>query len=569
MEVIVLGAGLAGASAAWHLTGRGHSVTVLERSTPGNAQGSSHGSARIFRYAYPEQLYADLVVRARRGWDDLEQASGRELITTTGCVDFGRQRGPQELASVLSRAGVEHELLSPDAAAARWPQIAFSTPVLWQPTAGVLDPDATIETMLALACSSGRGRVLTQWEATRIETTGAGVRVHSATGETVDGARIVVAAGGWLPDLLAGAGLPTDLTDALPALEVRQEQAYHFPYRESAPVASDGPARGPGWPAFIHKSATTQTYGLPGGRDADFRGQKVAQFNGGPVIASARVQDGRVRDENRELMTEYVRRYLPGLVPEPYAETTCLFTNTPTEDFIIDARETRRARVCLLRARREVRSAARRAGRGPRARNRLGARCVPARAPPVPGVRRLAAAERTSEPWRNGHGHTALVAGDDDWRVSIAELRDGSPFSSFPGSHRLLMPLSPGGVALRVNGERRPCDRLEVFAFAGEDAVCALEVTAPVQVLNLIWRRDRRDGELTVVAVGGPLELRADGAGLIAVAVAVASSPSGPLALADGDELGPLDALWLSAGETATVSGHGELALARIGIPGR
>ena len=26
----------------------------------------------------------------------------------------------------------------------------------------------------------------------------------------------------------------------------------------------------------------------------------------------------------------------PACVPEPYAETTCLFTNTPTEDFLID-----------------------------------------------------------------------------------------------------------------------------------------------------------------------------------------------------------------------------------------
>ena len=179
-------------------------------------------------------------------------------------------------------------------------------------------------------------------------------------------------------------------------------------------------------------------------------------------------------------------------------------------------------------------------------------------------MRRLAAAERTSEPWKNGHGRTALVAADDDWRVSVAELRDGSPFSSFPGSRRLLMPLSPGGVALRVNGSRRSCDRLEVCAFSGEDAVSALEVTAPVQVLNLIWRRDEGDGELTVVPVGGSLGLRADGAALIVVAVA-----SGPPVLADGGQLGPLDALWLSAGETVTVSGHGELALARIGTPGR
>ena len=33
---------------------------------------------------------------------------------------------------------------------------------------------------------------------------------------------------------------------------------------------------------------------------------------------------------------DYVRHYLPGLHPEPYAETTCLFTSTPDEDFLID-----------------------------------------------------------------------------------------------------------------------------------------------------------------------------------------------------------------------------------------
>ena len=41
----------------------------------------------------------------------------------------------------------------------------------------------------------------------------------------------------------------------------------------------------------------------------------------------------------RARMVDYAQRYLPGLVPEPYAETTCLFTNTPTEDFVIDEAE--------------------------------------------------------------------------------------------------------------------------------------------------------------------------------------------------------------------------------------
>lgn len=333
-EFIVIGAGLAGASAAWHLALRGQPVTVLERAMPANPEGSSHGSARIFRYAYPEQLYCDLVVRARQGWDELERQSGQELIQTVGCVDFGDRRGPEQLATVLSRAGVEHELLSPEAATVRWPQFAFDTSVLWQPGAGVLDPETTIDAMLELARRTGDARVLTDWEAARLERTATGYRVHSATGDTVQGSRVIVAVGGWLPDLLTGCGLPAGLVASMPPLQVRQEQAYHFPYRLDA-----GSTVVESWPAFIHKSSTMQTYGLPGGRDAAFRGQKVAQYNGGPVIGSASAQDGLVREDNRRLMVDYVQAYLPGLELTPYAETTCLFTNTPTDDFVIDAQD--------------------------------------------------------------------------------------------------------------------------------------------------------------------------------------------------------------------------------------
>lgn len=42
---------------------------------------------------------------------------------------------------------------------------------------------------------------------------------------------------------------------------------------------------------------------------------------------------------NRRRLIDYVQRYLPGVDPEPYAETTCLFTSTPNEDFIIDRTE--------------------------------------------------------------------------------------------------------------------------------------------------------------------------------------------------------------------------------------
>ncbi|PPF74589.1 FAD-dependent oxidoreductase [Pseudoclavibacter sp. Z016] len=331
-DTIVIGAGLAGAAAAWHLTERGHHVTVLERTTPANEHGSSHGSARIFRYAYPEQIYTDLVVRSKAGWDELQRVSGTQLIRPTGALDHGNIRDPAGLAAVLETAGVEHELLSAEAAKQRWPQFRFETDVLWHPGAGVLDAGGTVDALLAAASATGMLELRTSWPVARVERTGSGYRVHSADGATVDADSIVVAAGGWLPALLGELSLPTAFLDQFPKLEVRQEQAYHFPYLDDADA---GPDAAP-WPTFISKSRQLQTYGLPGGRDADWRGQKVAQFNGGKIIDSALTQDGIVDAANRRALIAYAERFLPGVRPEPFAETTCLFTTTPSEDFVID-----------------------------------------------------------------------------------------------------------------------------------------------------------------------------------------------------------------------------------------
>jgi sarcosine oxidase len=322
---------------AWQLASRGHQVTILERNVPASHDASSHGSARIFRYAYPDPFYTRAVLESKALWDGLAAASGTSLITPFGAVDYGPERNPRLLASVLAGEGIEHELLSASVARRRWPQIAFDTEVLWHPGAGVIDAETAVNTMVGLAVGHG-ARLVTGWELQSVERTGAGYQLRSSTGETVDAGNVVISAGGWLPELLGQLSLPAGFLAGLPEITVRQEQAFHFKYQDHDGGAAAG-ATGPGaagWPTFIHKAAGIQAYGLPGGRDARFVGQKVAEYNGGRLIPSAAGQTGEVDPANRRRVVEYVRRYLPGLDPEPYAETTCLFTNTPNEDFIID-----------------------------------------------------------------------------------------------------------------------------------------------------------------------------------------------------------------------------------------
>ncbi|MBW8484558.1 FAD-dependent oxidoreductase [Actinomadura parmotrematis] len=334
---IVVGAGLTGAATAWRLARGGHEVTVLERSTPANAQGSSHGSARIFRYGYADPFYVRLAVEARQAWEELERASGERLFTPTGALNFGERGDPAAQAAVFDEVGVEHELLSAAAAAARWPQFDFDSGVLWHPGGGVVDAETTVAAMLRLA-EDGGARVETGWPVARVERAGAGYRAVSADGRTEEAGRVVIAAGGWLPDLLEHLGLPAAFLSAFPPVQVMQENVFHFPYRDVTEGA---------WPTFIHHEADMLVYGLPGGRDAALpdgpnglkggrSGLKIAQYNGGRPIPSASARTGEIDPDHRERIVAYVQRFLPGLVPEPYAETTCLFTNTPTEDFVID-----------------------------------------------------------------------------------------------------------------------------------------------------------------------------------------------------------------------------------------
>lgn len=322
--IVVIGAGLAGAASAWQLSKRDCQVVLLERAVPANVAGSSHGSARIFRYAYPDSFYVDLVRAARLGWDRLEAELGSLLISSTGAVDHGDRRNPAALAAGLEAAGISHELVNPDEAHERWPGMLFGGPALWHESAGVIDAEHAVEGMVGLAQSLGAD-VRLGWTVASVARRGAGYRVTSIDGRSLDVDGVIVAAGGWLPDLLGRLDLPSDAVARFPQLEVRREQAFHFPYRDET-----------AWPSFIHKTGEFQAYGLPGCRDAGNRGQKVAEYNGGSVISSARAPDPGISASARIRVTEYVARHLPGLVPEPYAETTCLFTNTPDEDFIVD-----------------------------------------------------------------------------------------------------------------------------------------------------------------------------------------------------------------------------------------
>jgi len=317
--VVVIGAGVVGAATAYALTARGERVLLVEQHARGHPLGSSHGATRIFRQGYADPEYVALTTRALALWEALEAAAGEELIVRTGAVDHGRPEVVDAIAAALADADIPHESLTPDQAAARWPGIAFEGNVLAHPSAGRIRSDRTIEVFLTLAEATGLADLRFDTRVTGLEDHGDDVTVTLSDGSAVRTASVVAAVGSWAPtlvgELLAGRGA------GLPAIRVTQEQPAHFP--SHLPDAA--------WPSFVHWADGDDVYGLltPG------EGVKVGFHGTGPVVDPDHRDFVPVPAEAERLQA-YVARYVPGVDATKPTFISCLYDNSPDEDFVID-----------------------------------------------------------------------------------------------------------------------------------------------------------------------------------------------------------------------------------------
>jgi len=318
VDVVIVGAGLMGAATAWATASPGLDVLVLEQFGAVHANGSSHGSARIVRRAYGDELYVRLTGRAFELWTELERQSSTSLLRMFGGIDFGSRRNVASVLEHLTAAGVEHEALPSQEAERRWPGMRFDGDIVYHPQAGTVDTQAAVGAFLAMAGTRG-ARIRSGTAARSIAVRGDQAVVTLDDGAELSAGTVVVAAGAWVGDLI-GALVP------LPPLRVTQQQIFHFPRLDTS---------APPWPSVIHQG-DRPVYHLAGGRDGGpHDDRKIGEHDAGRETTPT-TRDGVVDPSSRERVVEYVKRWLPGLDPTPRGEATCLYTETPTEDFVLD-----------------------------------------------------------------------------------------------------------------------------------------------------------------------------------------------------------------------------------------
>lgn len=290
--------GAVGSAACRFLAEAGTEVVAFERFEVGHGFGSSHGASRVIRYAYPDPLFTKLMGRAYGLWHDLEARSGEELLVPCGGLFFGPSAHPElaQIEAAMALHDVAFERLSAEALAERFPAIRLDAGerALWQADAGFLRAGAVVKANARLAKAAG-----------------ADIRENAPIEDRRELAgfdRAIVTAGAWTPRLFPELRLPLTVT--------RQQVTY---------LAGELP----GYPVWI--DADTYWYGFPS--DGTIPGVKIARHVPGEVFDPAR-PDRTASPEGDEAARAYAARRFPTLGPEITHHAACLYTNTPTEDFL-------------------------------------------------------------------------------------------------------------------------------------------------------------------------------------------------------------------------------------------
>lgn len=334
--VVVLGAGIMGASAACALAARGLPVILLERHRVGHDLGSSHGESRIIRYSYSDPFYASLMPDAFRAWTKLEADTGSTLFVRTGALSFGpadSQFVPHVLSN-LRHLDIPCRNLSPGEVRKIYPALKLPNGYVsvFEPTAGILLAAKAQRLLVELASriAGSQFQLREGFEVASLDLDGANPVVVGANKERIEADKLVVAAGAWVKALL-----PKETR----SMEVTRQCIFHLKPQN---LDDFRPGR---WPVMISDGQDEHDlfYSLPALSDL---GVKVAR-HGGPACDPDKV-DRKIGESDWAPVKTFLDQFLPSWSDVERTDArTCLYTMTRDEEFRVGAID-RHPRVILM-----------------------------------------------------------------------------------------------------------------------------------------------------------------------------------------------------------------------------
>jgi sarcosine oxidase len=323
-EYIVLGCGGLGSGALYWLARRaGGDVLGLEQFKLFHPHGGSQDHSRIIRLTYDKAIYTRLTAHTYTAWATLEDESAVRVVTKTGGIqmtpaDRTHRRPLTEYSEAMHAAGIDYEWIGADEVMRRWPQFHLKEEVfgLYQSETGIADPNKGNAAHIGMARSYG-ATILENCAVRSLHPFDDGVEVRTDAGAFTC-RRLVVTAGAWTDQVLAGLGVSLGLT-------ITQEQVTYYatPNLKEFSVGR--------FPVFMWDGAAW-IYGFPVYGEV---ATKVAIDAAGSVV-TPQTRTYEANPEHERLVEAWLAEYIPGFLGPKLYTKTCLYDMPRDRNFVID-----------------------------------------------------------------------------------------------------------------------------------------------------------------------------------------------------------------------------------------
>ena len=231
-DIVIIGGGVMGASAAYHLAKRGMKNIVLLEREEFFGTGATGRCAGGVRYQFSTEINVRLSLESLPMIECFKEEIGQDvnyrqcgyLLIATNEKDTNAFKHNVEMQN---RLGVQTELLSGDEVRARLPLMKFEDAIAgtFNPKDGIVDPNSVVAGYIGAAQKLGV-KALTRVEVTGIRVLGGEVEAVTTSQGHIQTRRVLNAAGPWAGLIGQMAGVP------IPIVPIRRQMFTTNPLKE-------------------------------------------------------------------------------------------------------------------------------------------------------------------------------------------------------------------------------------------------------------------------------------------------------------------------------------------------
>ena len=325
-DAIIVGGGIIGRLTAWLMTKYGEETLLLEQHTLNKSMGSSRGSSRIYGETHIDKIYFELARQSRSLWQELEHETGRRLLYLNGGLDIfagsDAKKNIDNLVHILRSRGSLFEIFDGHHLKQRYPQWQCSpnTYAIFSPDSGILQAEHCMNAATVVA-KNHKALFREQLRVVKISPSHAKtIQVKTSTGETYYTQKLVLAAGPWMPSILKRLGINIPL-------QLSQVQIVYFKPRYN--LDRFLPENFPVWEWVGRRFV----YGFP---IFESQGLKVSFHDDGRDLRSLREFRRTPNADITAHLRSFLNKHIPNAAGEAFGASTCLYTSTPDNDFVVD-----------------------------------------------------------------------------------------------------------------------------------------------------------------------------------------------------------------------------------------